>query len=128
MSDNNIFETATRSKLRFDTTRGDISVEDLWDLTLSALNMLAKNLNKEIKSSEEEDFLQEATAEDAVTVLKFAVVIHILNTKKAEKEAAEKAAENKTTKDKLLAVLARKQDEKLDNKSEAEIRKMIEKL
>jgi len=127
MSDK-MFETASREKLRFETQVGYISAEDLWDFTLSGLNALAKHLNREIKSAEEEDFLQEATAEDTETALKFAVVLHILNTKKDEKEAAEKAAENKVTKDKLLAVLARKQDEKLDNKSEAEIKKMINKL
>ena len=59
MSD--LFERATRQKLRFETTSGNISVEDVWSLPLSSgklnLNDLAKALNKEIKTFDEEDFI-----------------------------------------------------------------------
>jgi len=123
-----MFEYATRHKFRFATDRGALSTEDLWDLSLPALNKLAIKLNREIKESKEEDFLQAADVEDALTARKFEVVIYILNMKKAEKVARTAAAEKRAMKDKLLAALARKQDESIDNLSEEEIRKALAEL
>ena len=40
----NIFEQASRSKLRFDY-KGNISTEDLWDLDTKKLNVLYKNIH-----------------------------------------------------------------------------------
>ena len=78
-----MFEKASRLKLRFASTRGGLSVEDLWDLSLANLNGLAKGINKAIKASEEEDFLKEAKKTDTEAKLAFEIVLHILNTKKA---------------------------------------------
>lgn len=42
MSNNNIsiFEQASRQKLRFETSAGKLSIEDLWDLPLTSNNNL----------------------------------------------------------------------------------------
>lgn len=44
MSNVNMFDVATRNKLRF-PYEGQISVEDMWDLSLSALDSVFKTLN-----------------------------------------------------------------------------------
>ena len=45
-----IFEKASRLQLRFASTKGSLSVEDLWGLSLESLDTLAKAVNKQIKA------------------------------------------------------------------------------
>lgn len=116
-----MFEEASRLKLRFSTTKGMVSVEDLWDLPLTRLNEMAKSLNKQIKSSDEEDFLDVSSTVDKTTKLKFDVVLHVLNTKKAENEAASNARKKKEEKERLLEILARKQEQSLEQLTEEEL-------
>lgn len=123
-----IFEKATRQKLRFETSVGYVSIEDLWDLPLSKLNDVAKKLNKDIKNEEEEDFLEETSKEDTTIRLKFDVVLHILQVKKKERDERKEAQERKAKKQRLLEVLERKEDEALEGLSKEEILKEIENL
>lgn len=124
-----LFEKATRAKFRFNSIRGIISTEDLWDLPLSGLNSEAKALNRRIKDAEDEDFLSNAdTTESETLKLKFAVVLHILETKKAEKEARSAAAKTSVQREKLLAALARKEDSAIDDMSVDDIKKSLEEL
>lgn len=123
-----MFEKASRMKLRFMSDRGQLNVEDLWDLSLTKLNGLAKHLNKAIKEMEEEDFLQEAKASDAVTKLKFDIVLHTLNTKKAERDALKDKQAKKVEKEKLLALLQKKEDAEEELMTKEEILKKIDKL
>lgn len=116
-----MFEKASRMKLRFDVYCGVISTEDLWDLDLSQLNAAAKGLNKEIKEVEEEDFLHETKPEDKILKLKFDLVLHVLNTKKAESKRHLEATERKVKKDKLLSILEKKQDAASEGKSVEEL-------
>lgn len=123
-----MFEKASRMKIRFLTNKGWLTVEDLWDLSLKDLNTLAKKLNKEIKELEEEDFLEVVNNNDASLKLSFDITLHILNTKKAENEKKREAAARKEKKEKILSIIAKKQDESLENMSEDELRKALEDL
>lgn len=120
-----MFEKASRLKLRFSTTKGYMSVEDLWDLSLANLNAMAKALNKAIKAEEEEDFLKAAKATSTELKLSFDIVLHVLNTKKAEQDAREAAADNAAKKAKLLEILEKKQDASLEGMSEDELKAQI---
>ena len=44
-----MFEKAARLKLRFTSPSGVVSVEDLWDLSLTRLNKVAQHVNNELK-------------------------------------------------------------------------------
>ena len=120
-----MFEKASRMKMRFSTGRGMLNVEDLWDLNLSSLNELAKNINRQLKDAEEEDFLKTEKKESTELKLAFDITLHILNTKKAEQEAREQAVDKAAKKQKLLALLAEKQDNGLRNLSEDELKAQI---
>lgn len=127
MAVENIFEYATRNKVRF-SFRGLISVEDLWDLSLSNLDSIYKELNKQSKQSEEESLLNIKTQEDELLNVQIEIVKHIVSVKLAEKEAREKASAKKAQKQKIMSIIAAKQDEALQNSSIDDLKKMLDEL
>jgi hypothetical protein len=128
----NIFEYATRNRLRFASVRGELTVEQLWnDVPLRSrddfnLNVVAKSANKALKDISEENFVETArTPEHARREAAFEVVKYIIEAKLADEVAAKKRADNKAEKAKLLAILAEKQDTKLSELSEKELQRRI---
>ena len=60
----NLFLQATREKFRFESSKGDLSVEQLWDLPLTSrtgfdLDTVAKAVNKFVGALEEHDDVQD---------------------------------------------------------------------
>ena len=119
------FEKASRLKLRFQTPKGYVSTEDLWDMSLQSLNTVAKDLNKKVKESSEVDFLEEKSVEDDLTKLQFDVVIHVMDVKKHEQKAKLEAATKKAEREKIMGVLAKKQDDALENLTEEELKQKL---
>lgn len=122
-----MFEYATRNKVRF-PFKGLISVEDLWDLTLANLDSIYKTLNKQVRQSEEESLLNTKTTVDKELDVQIAIVKHIVVVKLAEQEAREKASAKKAQKQKIMAIIASKQDEALQNSSVEDLQKMLDEL
>lgn len=123
-----MYKQALKLKLRFNTQKGNLSVEDLWDLSLNQLNTIAKNLNRSLKQESEEDFLDEKPEASKIVKLQFDIVLDVLNTKKEEKKAAEMKEENAARKQQLLTLLEKKQLQSLENLSEAELLEKIQAL
>lgn len=123
----NIFEFATRNKVRF-PFKGMISVEDLWDLSLTNLDSIYKILNKQVKQSEEESLLNTKANVDTELEVQIAIVKHIVSVKLEEKEIAEKAFEKKVQKQKIMSIIATKEDQELQNSSIDELKKMLDEL
>lgn len=123
----NIFEFATRRKLRF-VFNGNLTVEDLWDLNEEKLDAIYRDLTKQKKQTDEESLLSAKTSEDQTLETAIAIVKHIFNVKKEEKQERANAKARREEKAKLMEILASKQDEELRNKSADEIRAMIEAL
>lgn len=130
----NLFAYATRNKIRFASSKGQLSVEDLWDVPLRSndgfnLNVIARSANDVVKSLNEENFVEttrtakHARAENALEVVK-----HVIEVKLEEEEKAKRRAANKIEKEQLLAVLAEKQQGKLSEMSETQLKKRIEAL
>ena len=127
MNTEKIFEYAVRNKVRF-PFKGMISVEDLWDLSLTNLDSIYKTLNKQIKQSEEESLLSTKESVDVELEVQIAIVKHIVTVKLAEKEAAEKASAKKAQKQKIMSIIASKENEALQNSSIDDLKKMLEEL
>jgi hypothetical protein len=131
----NIFEYATRHKLRFQSIKGELTVEQLWDVPLRArlpgdtsfnLNVIAKDANKAFKEVSEENFVDNTKTVTHVRLeMVLEVVKYVIEVKLAEEEAAKNRAAKKLQKDKLLAVLAEKQDGKLSELSIKELQRQI---
>ena len=127
MTTTNIFEYAVRNKVRF-PFKGLISVEDLWDLSLTNLDSIYKTLNKEVKQSEEESLLTTKTSVDTELEIQIAIVKHIVTVKLEEQEVREKAAAKKAQKQKIMSIIATKEDEALQNTSVEDLKKMLDEL
>lgn len=123
----NIFEQASRMKLRFKTDVGPLSADELWDLPLSKptgnsinnLNALAVDLNRQLKATEE-SFVDD-TKRDAVLQLRFDVVKHIIDVRKAENSAKTEAKQKESQRAKLDELIAQKKGEALSGKSIEEL-------
>ena len=128
-----MFEKATRGKYRYDTAKGKINTEDLWDMPLSSpdgfsLDDLAKSLNRKLKASEEESFVQKKSNASSILDSKFSIVKRVIEVKLAQIEDNEATAVKKAKKDQILGILADKEEGSLRDKTPEELEKMLAKL
>lgn len=122
---NDLFALATRQKFRF-PFNGQISVEDLWDLSPAQLDRVYKTLKKDQKTSNEESLLVIRTSEDSVLDAKIEMVKFIFDTKQAEKLAAVAKAEADAKKKHIRELIAEKKDKQLEALSVEELEKLLE--
>ena len=123
----NMFEVAVRNKLRF-PFKGMLSVEDLWDLSAEDLDYIFKQLNSQVKQAKEESLLSKKSADDEILDVKISIVRYIVTVKLAEIEARAKEKEKKNQKQKILSIIADKQDAALQNKTVEELNAMLDAL
>jgi len=127
----NLFLQATREKFRFESPKGDLSVEQLWDLPLTSrtgfdLDTVAKTVNADLKASNEESFVN-VNNNPAVSRLqaKLEVVKAIIEVKLAQAEATKKRAEKAVERQRLMEVLHSKKDQELQGLSVEEIERRL---
>jgi len=128
-----MFEKASRLKIRFASSKGQLSIEDLWDLPLfssrdTSLDDIAKALNRQLKAAEEESFVTKASISDEIIMLKFNIVKHIIAIRLEEIDVAEKAKATRAKKQQIMAIIANKESDALLNNSLEDLQKMLEEL
>ena len=123
----NMFEIATRTKMRF-PFKGMISVEDLWDLSVQNLDKGFKTLNSQRKEAQEESLLHEKSSADKVLDTQIEIVKYIVNVKLEEQAERIEANKNKEKRQKIMALMAKKDDEALESMSREELQKMLDEL
>lgn len=130
----NLFEKAVREKTRFDTIKGIITVEQLWDMKLTSkdgydLDTLAQNIYKDLKESSEISFITPKSNEKQKDLeFRLELVKHIIDTKMAEAKAKNEAAVKAETKKKIMERIAKKQDEAMDSMSIEDLQKQLDSL
>lgn len=112
-----LFQKALQNKWRFQTTKGALTPEDLFDLSLASLDNLAKAENKTLKASEEESFIPNARSgvnenRDRLDLLKAVIAIKV-----AEAEKKKRAADTAAKRQQLRELISAKQDDALKAKS-----------
>ena len=125
-----MFEKATKNKYRFASAKGNLTVEDLWDLPLTharSLNLddFAKDLDKDIKENDVTSFVTTTTAVNDELEIKFAIVKHIIKVKLTEAAAARLAMENKRRRQQILCLINDKKNDELRGKTIEELEAMI---
>lgn len=128
----NIFERASRKNLMFETARGLVVTNALWDMPLTgefSLDVTAKRINRKLKSADEESFVETVVDPDkADNELRLEIVKHVIASKLADQDRAKKAAATKARRQRLLAALDKSEDAAIDNLSPEEIRAELAEL
>ena len=123
-----LFEKASRLKLRFKSTNGQLSIEDLWDLSLESLDKLAKSLNKQVKEAEEESFITTRSKANKELDLAFELVKYIISVKLTEAEEKKTRLEKAAKKAKIQEILDKKKDGALEAASIEDLEKQLAEL
>lgn len=119
------FKQAVKQKLRVSTNKGLLSVEQLWDLSISDLDTLAVSLEEAYNNSKGKSFLAKKTTKDKDIKLQFDIVLDILETKVAEQEAISEAKEIKEHNQKILKLIEDKKEEDMKGMSVKQLTAML---
>lgn len=124
----NIFELATRQKLKFTSVQGELTVEDLWDLPLASerpakasLNTVAQAIDNAIGQSVSKNFVDDTPAVSPTLGLKLDIVKHIIAVKKAENAAKAASDAAKRELEAITEALAGKNADAIKNMSAEEL-------
>lgn len=133
MSDKNIFEEASKIKLRIPVSAGLLTTEQLWDLPLKStknisLDSLATELYQKKSKNEIKSFVDDERKSDELIDLMFDLVLHVIKVKKDAAKAATEAILRKQKKDKIMAAIARKEEGELNEASLDDLRGMLKEL
>lgn len=119
-----LFKVATKKRYRFNF-KGQITVEDLWNLSVEDLDKIYKNLKSQQKNASEESLLQTISKEDRELSNKIEIIKTIVMDKLAARERAMKATEKKAQKQRILEIMADKQNAALKEKTIEELQAML---
>ena len=122
-----IFLKATRDRIRFQTSVGSLSTEQLWDLNLNQLDTLAVSLEKAYENSKGKSFLDRKSKKDKGIKLQFDVCLAILEYKKAAEGKAATAADTRAHNQKILSLIQSKKEQELQELSVEELEDMLKK-
>jgi cytochrome P450 len=122
----NIFEAASRKKLRFDFN-GQISVEQLWSATMPSLTDYEQQLTEVVEGygKATRRSRKAKTVAQEQNELRLDIVTHILDVREAEQVEAETAQANKAHNQKILELIQGKKENELQGKSIEELEAML---
>ena len=126
-----MFERGSRLKLRFEMSKGALTIEDLWDLSLNTLDSMAVKVDEALSKEGGKSFIPVTAAKRTASTyndLRLDILKHVISTKAAEEEARKARAEKSATISKLKELAQAKQDEKLASQSLEDILKQLGEL
>ena len=119
----NLFKVAAKEGYRFQF-KGNISVEDLFNLSTTELNTIYKTLNSELGENVE-DLLGGESSVDKELKNKMEIVKEIFNDKVREQKEKEEALIERQRKERIKEIIAQKKDDNLSSKSIEELEAML---
>lgn len=122
-----MYKEATRIGLRVPTSKGLLSVEQLWSLDLEELDTLAVKLEEGYKNSKSKSFLDKKTTKDKYIKLQFDVVLDVLQTKIEENDSLRVDKENKEYNQKILGLIQEKEEDSLKNLDVKDLKALLKK-
>lgn len=121
-----MYKKASQLKLKYQTLVGVVTTEQLWDLTLPQLSDAIKKVKKVLKKNDDDElsFLEDSKVIDTENELRFNILKDVYLAKKKEIEDIRDAAQIKAHNQKIDALIAQKQEEKLFDLSIEELEKL----
>lgn len=125
-----MYKQAALLKLRFETSKGNLTAEQLFDLSMSDLSSAIRKVNAQLKKEKAEDdelaFLEGVDVVETQNSLRFKILKDVYLTKKEARDAAVVDFEKKQRKQRIAEIIAAKKDAALAEKSIEELEKMLE--
>lgn len=123
-----LFFNAAKNKYRFQSKRGNLTAEQLFDLPLEELDEIYGQLNAKLDKSPLKSLLAPKKVADVELEEKIDIVVAVYDYKEKIACDRQKAAERRQQKQTLLDILAKKKAEALENLSEEELLKKLQEL
>lgn len=123
-----MYKKAIRAKLRFQTSKGLLTIEQLWGLTLTELKNLIISLHETVKKVPSEDlsFLEtETVQEESEDKMRFNIAVDVYKTKQQEAKDSREEASKKAYNQHIAEIIAEKEEADLRSKSIDELRAMM---
>jgi len=110
-----IFKQATKLPLRFDSSKGLLTVEDLWKLPLTSntrpsLDGIAIAVNTELQAHEQQSFVTPSNIGSKLLSLKLEVLKDIIATRQEDNAAIIAAGAKAANKSRIREIIATKKD------------------
>lgn len=129
-----LFLNAARNKYRYSTPQGEITTEDLFDLPLTGrhnqanLDQIAIELDQELKREPHTSFVSEKTETNVHKQRQFDIVLAVIELKKQAAERAQKAADTRAKKQRIMELIATKEDDELRGQSKEELEALLQSM
>ena len=124
-----MFLKAAKTKLRFTTSQGLLATEDLFDLSLTSLDKMARAVNKMLRDEDEESFIPTSTPKRVThNNLRLDILKHIIEVKIKEEEIRKNRAEVAAKIATLKGLAESKANEQLASQSLEDIQKQLAEL
>lgn len=121
-----MYKQLIKNKVRFTTSKGVLSLEQLWDLSVKELDTLAVSLQEAYdKSNAKKSFIEKRTTKDKSLKDQLDVVLDILQDKVEEAELAKTKAATKARNQKIREIIADKKDAELASMSVSKLESLL---
>lgn len=127
-----LFQLAAKHKYRFTSSKGELTVEDLFGLPLkptskssASLNDVAIELSNQVETSSSKNFVDDTPVGNKHTSNKLEIVKTVIAFKKSEAAKAHKRTEDSQKREELLNTLRDIEKKELTSKSADEVRAML---
>lgn len=131
MSEINLFYIASRNKFRFPSSKGDLTLEQLWETPLTSRNGYSVNdiaiaVNSELKSLEEESFVETSSnprrteLRQMLDLLKTVIAI-----RQQENAEATEAARKASLRKQIMETIEAKEKDQLSSMSIDELKDLV---
>ena len=124
-----MYKQAAQLKLRFETPKGVLSAENLFDLSMTDLSTTIKKVNAQLKKEQTTDnelaLVEGTDVVESQNSLRFKILKDVYMTKKDARDAAALDYEKKQKKQRIAEIIAKKKEEALENMSIEELEAML---
>jgi hypothetical protein len=122
-----MYKQASKLKLRFFTGVGQLSTEQLWELSQTQLSNIIKSVKKVLKKNDDDElsFLEDTKTVDIENQLRFDILKDVYLSKKKEADELRTASDIKAHNQKILMLIADKRDDSLKNMTIEELEQQL---